>query len=59
MASMTSSSTDYGMALYEWFSTRGNFAPQIEIWQCLETFWIVTIGEGVLNVELMVSSGYH
>ena len=31
--------------LEQWFSARGDIAPR-DIWQCLETLWVVTTGEG-------------
>ena len=43
------------MALSQWFSTRGDCPPSGGIWQCLETFLIVTTGGGY--GVLLVSSG--
>lgn len=34
--------------LWQWLSTRGYFDPPRDIWQCLEIFFIVTAGGGVL-----------
>lgn len=34
------------ICLDEWFSTKGNFTLQGNIWQCLDTFFVVTAREG-------------
>jgi len=45
---LNSGSTQYilGNAVLDQFSTRGDFCPPGDIWQCLKTFLVITTGSG-------------